>query len=42
MTYRVSTQFNWYADPVASFCLGNLQENILERYRKRSEAKVSG
>jgi hypothetical protein len=41
MTYRVSTQFNWYADPVAEFLFGNLQENILERYRKRSEAKPS-
>jgi hypothetical protein len=37
MHYRVSTQFNWYADPVAQFLIGNLQETNLAYYRKRSE-----
>lgn len=38
MRYRVSTQFNWYADPVARFLLGNLEEINLEYYRRRSES----
>lgn len=38
MHYRVSTQFNWYADAVAQGLLGNFQEVILEFYRRRSEA----
>jgi hypothetical protein len=37
MQYRVSTQFNWYADPVARFLLGNLGEVNLDYYRHRSE-----
>jgi hypothetical protein len=35
--YRVSTQFNWYADRVAQLLLGNMAERNLEFYRRRSE-----
>ncbi len=37
MRYRVSTQFNWYADPVARMLLGNMEEANLNFYRRRSE-----
>ena len=37
MRYRVSTQFNWYADPVARILLGNMEEANLNFYRLRSE-----
>jgi hypothetical protein len=36
MSYRVSTQFNWYADSVARFLIGNFEEVILEFYRRRA------
>jgi hypothetical protein len=39
MQYRVSTQFNWYADPIAAFLFGNFEEVILDFYRRRSEAE---
>jgi hypothetical protein len=39
MRYRVSTRFNWYADPVARFLMGNLEESNLEYYRNRSESQ---
>ena len=38
MRYRVSTQFNWYADAVAQGLLGNFEEVILDFYRRRSES----
>ena len=38
MRYRVSTRFNWYADPVARFLMENLGESNLEYYRNRSES----
>lgn len=38
MTYRVSTRFNWYADPVARLLLENLAGINLEYYRGRSES----
>ena len=38
MQYRVSTQFNWYADWVARLLLGNAEEVLLNFYRHRSEA----
>ena len=41
MTYRVSTRFNWYAEPVAKFLLGNLAGINLEYYRRRSEKPAS-
>jgi uncharacterized protein YndB with AHSA1/START domain len=34
---RVSTRFNWYANPVARFLLGNLAEANLGYYKRRSE-----
>ncbi len=34
--YRVSTDFNWYADPVAQFLIGNFEEVILGFYAHRS------
>ena len=37
MRYRVSTQFNWYADPVARILLGDMEEANLNFYRVRSE-----
>jgi uncharacterized protein YndB with AHSA1/START domain len=37
MHYRVSTRFNWYADPVARVLLGNLAGVNLNYYRDRSE-----
>lgn len=42
MQYRVSTSFNWYADPVARFLLGNLAEINLDYYRHRSELQRGG
>ena len=39
MQYRVSTQFNWYADPIATYLFGNFEEVILVFYRRRSEAE---
>jgi len=34
---RVSTHFNWYANPVARFLIGNLAEANLGYYKRRSE-----
>lgn len=42
MHYRVSTRFNWYAEPVARILLGNLEEVLLSLYRARSETRVDG
>lgn len=39
MRYRVSTQFNWYADPIAKFLVGNVEEAVLEFHRHRSERR---
>ena len=36
MHYRVSTEFDWYADAVAKFLIGNFEEVILGFYRQRS------
>ena len=36
MRYRVDTQFNWYADNVAKFLIGNFEEVILDFYRQRA------
>jgi hypothetical protein len=41
MQYRVSTQFNWYADPIATYLFGNFEEVILDFYRRRSEAEAT-
>lgn len=36
MSYRVSTRFNWYAEPVARFLIGNFEEVILNFYAQRA------
>jgi hypothetical protein len=36
--YRISTQFNLYANWAARLLLGNFEETILQFYRRRSEA----
>ena len=36
ITYRVSTRFNWYAQPIADALLGNFGDTILALYRSRS------
>ena len=40
--YRISTQFNLYADWVAQLVLGNLSETGLELYKARSERAAAG
>ena len=37
MRYRVSTQFNWYAAPIAELLIGNFEEVILGFYAHRAE-----
>jgi hypothetical protein len=39
MGYRVTTQFNWYAEPLARNLLENFESVVLEFYRHRSEAR---
>jgi hypothetical protein len=39
MGYRVTTQFNWYTEPLARVLLGNFEEIVLEFYGRRA---VSG
>ena len=34
--YRVSTDFNWYADMVARLLIGNFEEVILRFYERRT------
>jgi hypothetical protein len=41
MGYRVTTQFNWYAEPLARSLLGNFEEVVLNFYRRRSETQRS-
>lgn len=36
MRYRVSTHFNWYAEPVADFLVGDFAERILGFYARRA------
>ncbi len=36
MHYRVSTQFNWYAIPLAHMLIGNFEEVVLDLYRGRA------
>jgi hypothetical protein len=38
--YRVSTDFDWYAEPVARALIGNFEEVILQFYRRRAMAGV--
>jgi hypothetical protein len=37
MHYRVSTQFNWYAGPLADLLVGNFEESVLRFYARRAE-----
>ena len=37
MGYRVTTQYNWYAEPMARNLLGNFEEVVLKFYLHRSE-----
>lgn len=37
MRYRVSTHFNWYAEPIARFLIGNFEDTILKFYARRAE-----
>ena len=37
LRYRVSTQFNWYADPIAQWLVGDLEDTLLAFYKHRSE-----
>jgi len=41
VSWRVSTRFNWYADRVAQFLLGDFSEHILRFYRARSETAAA-
>jgi hypothetical protein len=40
MTYRVSTDFDWYANRVAQLLIGNFGDVILDFYRGRAEKTV--
>jgi hypothetical protein len=42
VTYRITTQFNFYADWAAQLLLGNLSEVGLRLYKSRSEREWSG
>ena len=41
MRYRVSTRFNWYAQPIAQWLIGNFEEVILGFYARRAEAAAT-
>lgn len=41
VSWRVSTRFNWYADRVLQFLLGDGAEHILQFYKARSESAVT-
>lgn len=38
VSWRVSTRFNWYADGIAQFLLGDFSNHILQFFKVRSEA----
>jgi hypothetical protein len=38
MSYRVSTQFNWYAEPLARWLIGDFEAVALRLYAQRAEA----
>jgi hypothetical protein len=40
--YRLSTQFNWYAAPIAQALMGNLEETLLGYYKDKSERATEG
>ena len=37
MHYRVSTHFNWYAEPIATFLVGDFLDSALGLYKNRAE-----
>ena len=39
MGYRVTTQCNWYAEPLARYLLANFEKVVLDLYRGRSETQ---
>lgn len=39
MRYRMTTSFNWYTVPLTKRLFTNLEENILEFYKRRSELR---
>lgn len=39
ITYRVSTSFNWYAEPIVSLLMRDTADTLLEFYKHRAEAK---
>jgi hypothetical protein len=41
MRCRVSTMFNWYAEPIARWLIGNFEDVILGFYARRAEATVA-
>ena len=40
MSYRVSTRYNWYAQPVAELFVSNFEETALRFYARRAEAQA--
>lgn len=40
MAYRVSTTFNWYAEPVARLMIANFEQVLLDFYRLRCEEQM--
>lgn len=42
MRYRVSTRFNWYAEPLAKWLIGDLARSNLDHYRRRAQAAKEG
>jgi hypothetical protein len=41
MTFRVTTEFNWYANQVGDFLVGNFAEVALDFYKRRAERSSS-
>ena len=39
INYRVSTRFNWYAQPVVALLLGNFEETTLRFYARRAQRR---
>jgi hypothetical protein len=40
ISYRVSTRYNWYAQPLAELFVGNFEETALRFYARRAEAQA--
>ena len=41
MRYRVSTRYNWYAQPVAELFVSNFEDTALRFYARRAEAQAA-